>query len=111
MDNAEDLVTLKLDIARNELLTANTTLAVAAVGVGFSAYITGIFGMNLDNTETIQQTKGLFAGIVVMTSLLMVLSIVVVIAYYRSQGTTHACHPTPATPCLLSYSLLYRDIS
>ena len=29
MDNAEDLLNLKLDIARNELLTANTTLAVA----------------------------------------------------------------------------------
>ena len=39
MDNAEDLITLKLDIARNELLTANTTLAVAGDPLALSLYI------------------------------------------------------------------------
>ena len=53
-----------------------------------------LLGQNLDNTEGIQQTKGLFAGIVVMTSLLIVFGIVMVISYYRAQGTNTA-HAIP----------------
>jgi hypothetical protein len=34
MQNAEDLMSLKLDTSRNELLTANTTLTIATVAIG-----------------------------------------------------------------------------
>ena len=57
-----------------------------AVCIGFSAYITGVFGMNLDNTTTIQQQKGLFAAIVGATFFFIVVGIGMVIGYYRSQG-------------------------
>ena len=54
--------------------------------IGFSAYITGVFGMNLDNTNTIQQQQGLFAAVVGATFALIVVGIGLIISYYRSQG-------------------------
>lgn len=45
---------LKLDTSRNRLLVTNTTLVVYLVAIAFSAYLTGIYGMNLDQTVTIQ---------------------------------------------------------
>jgi Mg2+ and Co2+ transporter CorA len=50
MQNAEEFVSLRLDFARNELMAANTMLTLLSVCIGFSAYITGVFGMNLDQT-------------------------------------------------------------
>ena len=67
-------------------VTACGTACGAAVCIGFSAYITGVFGMNLDNTGAIQQQKGLFAAIVGATFFLIVVGIGLVIGYYRSQG-------------------------
>lgn len=63
IQSAEELVSLRLDTSRNELLIANTALAVLACSIGFSAYITGVFGMNLDNTKYIQPVNGVFAGV------------------------------------------------
>ena len=39
---------------QNELLIANTCVTVLAAAIAFSGYITGLFGMNLDNTAYIQ---------------------------------------------------------
>eukprot|EP01034_Spumella_vulgaris_P025879 gene25879-32385_t len=61
IQSAEELVSLRLDTSRNELLIANTALAVLACSIGFSAYLTGVFGMNLDNTVYLQFVKGGFA--------------------------------------------------
>lgn len=60
IQSAEELVSLRLDTSRNELLIANTALAVLACGIGFGAYITGLFGMNLDNVNTIQDVTNSF---------------------------------------------------
>lgn len=51
-----------------------------------SAFITGIFGMNLDNTNTIQNVKGLFIGVVFAAILLIFVVYVSTVAYFRSQG-------------------------
>jgi len=61
IQNAEDLVSLRLDTSRNELLVANTAFALLSCCIGIGAYITGVFGMNLDNTLTIQPQTGSFA--------------------------------------------------
>ena len=45
---------LRLDTSRNELLVANTAIAVLGCCIGLGAYVSGIFGMNLDNTYTFQ---------------------------------------------------------
>jgi hypothetical protein len=53
-------VLLRLDTSRNELLVANTVLAILGCSIAFSAYITGIFGMNLNNTKSIQPVENVF---------------------------------------------------
>ena len=66
---------LKLDTSRNKLLITNTTLVVYLVSISFGAYLTGIFGMNLDQTVTIQPIFGVFETIFVSSlSLIIILS-------------------------------------
>lgn len=73
---------LRLDTSRNELLVVNTRLVVYMVAVGFSAYVTGIYGMNLDNTITIQfVVYGVFEAVFV-TSFALILIISSAILYY-----------------------------
>jgi hypothetical protein len=73
---------LRLDTSRNELLVVNTRLVVYMVAVGFSAYITGVYGMNLDNTVTIQfVVYGVFEAVFV-TSFALILIISAAILYY-----------------------------
>ena len=60
MQSAEELVSLRLDTARNQLLVANTALCVLACAISAGSYITGAFGMNLDNTVKLQAEPGLF---------------------------------------------------
>ena len=73
-------LSLRLDTSRNELLIANTMLAVLACCFGLGAYVSGIFGMNLDNTlNGIQQhrhgfytvTAASFGGMCIMFFLLV----------------------------------------
>ncbi|KAG5182069.1 hypothetical protein JKP88DRAFT_319716 [Tribonema minus] len=52
MRNTETLIQardVKLDIARNQLLTASTIFSLVAMCLSFGAVITGLFGMNLNN--------------------------------------------------------------
>ena len=81
MDNAEDLVTLKLNIAQNELLTANTSLAVLAVTIGFGAYLAGVFGMNLDIPDGID-----FIVVFAVTMVIIVVGSLLIMGYYQWEG-------------------------
>jgi hypothetical protein len=56
---------LKLDSSRNQLLVVNTRLVVYVVAIGFAAYLTGIFAMNLDNSITLLYVYGIFEAIFV----------------------------------------------
>jgi Mg2+ and Co2+ transporter CorA len=59
---------VKLDIARNKLLTAGTIMALISACLSFGAVVTGLFGMNLENDHS--GSHGWFVGIAV--SLLIV---------------------------------------
>ncbi len=83
VESAEDLVSLRLDTSRNELLIANTAMTVLACSIAFSAYITGVFGMNLDNTAFLQPVRGLFLGVTGGTLLLIPLLYCSVCRYLR----------------------------
>eukprot|EP01042_Synura_sphagnicola_P004810 gene4810-6123_t len=61
IQTSQDLVLLRLDTSRNELLVANTAFAILASCVGLGSYIAGLYGMNLDNTVTIQPIYGVFS--------------------------------------------------
>jgi Mg2+ and Co2+ transporter CorA len=79
-------VSLRLDISRNENLIANTALAVLSCSIAFGAYITGIFGMNLDQTIYLQPKKGSFVGVTVASFAVIVVIFVVVYGYFRHTG-------------------------
>lgn len=49
MQNTENYVTVKLDMARNKLLTIGTIFALVNMCFAFGALVSGIFGMNLYN--------------------------------------------------------------
>lgn len=77
-------MSLRLDTSRNELLIANTALAVLACSIGFAAYITGVFGMNLDNTVYIQNVRGGFAGIFAGSFALIPFVFLLICAYLKN---------------------------
>eukprot|EP00968_Pinguiococcus_pyrenoidosus_P027330 scaffold7367_cov270-Pinguiococcus_pyrenoidosus.AAC.3 len=49
IDNTEESVILKLDLARNRLLKVDTMIAVVSCGFAFGSMVAGLFGMNLRN--------------------------------------------------------------
>lgn len=86
IQSAEELVSLRLDTSRNELLIVNTALAVLACSIGFGAYITGMFGMNLDNVDTIQPVEHSFAVVSICSFAAIVLLFGVILYYLRQTG-------------------------
>lgn len=49
MQSAEELVMLRLDTSRNQLLIADTVISVVACCIGLGSFIGSIYGMNLKN--------------------------------------------------------------
>ena len=64
---------LRLDMQRNKVLSANIVISLVTGALTFGAYISGIFGMNLDNTQFIQLLPGVFATIWVGTMVFMMI--------------------------------------
>jgi magnesium transporter len=84
LQNAEDSMKLKLDTSRNRLLITNTTFAVYLMAIGFGSYLTGIYGMNLDNTVTIQfVVYGVFETIFVASFSIIIIISASVLYYLR----------------------------
>jgi Mg2+ and Co2+ transporter CorA len=79
-------LSLRLDTSRNELLIANTVLAILACCFGLGAYVSGIFGMNLDNTGKLQDTKNVFYIVIATSFGFMILMFVGMIWVFRSNG-------------------------
>lgn len=44
-------ISTKLDSSQNEVMLAQFSLSILLCSIGFSVYISGIFGMNLDQTS------------------------------------------------------------
>ena len=74
IQSAEELIALRLDTSRNELLIVNTLLSGLSCSVAFGAYITGIFGMNLDNVDTVQTMKNSFPMITMISFSIIILA-------------------------------------
>jgi Mg2+ and Co2+ transporter CorA len=75
-----------LDTSRNELLIANTALAILSCSIAFGAYITGVFGMNLDNTVYLQPVHGGFAYITSGSFAIMFVIFALIYGYLRYAG-------------------------
>jgi magnesium transporter len=75
IQNAEDLVVLKLDCSRNQLLVADTKLSVVSVSLALGSFISSMFGMNLIN-----HFEGNTSGFIIVFGFTSILSIVVIIA-------------------------------
>lgn len=90
MQNAEQLMALKLDTARNQILVTNMSLQVASVLIAFGAYVSGIFGMNLDNTVTIMPVYGVFSIVWVSTLAIIIVGNLAIMYYYERTGVIPA---------------------
>jgi uncharacterized membrane protein YdbT with pleckstrin-like domain len=86
IQSAEELVSLRLDTSRNDLLIATTALDVLACSIAFGAYITGIFGMNLDNTLTIQERQYSFMVVTVSSFVVIVIVFAIALTYLQHNG-------------------------
>lgn len=86
IESAEALVLLRLDTQRNELLTANTSLTILSCAIAMGAYFTGVFGMNLDNTDTIQHVKGVFAVVFSSSFLAIFVMFFTIVAFFEYKG-------------------------
>jgi Mg2+ and Co2+ transporter CorA len=71
VNNSEDSLLLRLDVMRNQLLLANTLITIVAVNLAFGSFVSGIFGMNLDNTRNIEPMKDSFITVTVVTIAVM----------------------------------------
>lgn len=86
IENAEDLVSLRLDTSRNELLICNTAFSLLSCCIGLGAYLTGVFGMNLDNTISIQPVRGVFATIWAGSTAVIIVMFATVYGYLGYTG-------------------------
>jgi Mg2+ and Co2+ transporter CorA len=84
--NEESLFQLTLNYSQNEILILNTVMTMLTCSVGFGAYITGVFGMNLDQTSYLQPKQNSF--LVVSIASFALLSILFFIAkkYFTYKG-------------------------
>jgi len=74
LQNAEEVVMLRLDVSRNQLLVADTKLSVVSVSLAFGSFISSMFGMNLIN-----HFESNSSGFLIVFGLTTVISIIVVI--------------------------------
>ena len=86
IENSEDLVMLRLDTARNELLITNTIIAVVAANFAFGGFIAGIFGMNLDNSPRFEAWSYSFEIITIVTLFFVLMGIFLSLFYFKRNG-------------------------
>ena len=81
IDNAEDLFTMKLDIARNRLITADTIFTLLGMIAAAGALVAGLFGMNLD------QHKASFLWVAASTAVVCVVATAAIFSYLLKSDT------------------------
>ena len=81
IDNAEDLFGMKLDLARNRLITADTIFTLLGMVVGAGAMVGGFFGMNLHHEKTS------FITVCIVTASALLVSTAFVFWYLIRSGT------------------------
>jgi Mg2+ and Co2+ transporter CorA len=100
-------VLLRLDTSQNQLLIANTAITVLGCAIAFAAYITGAFGMNLDNVDSIQPVKFSFTVVFVLSFAGSVLLFLIIYGYLRQSGILPSFMSTNTLP--LSNSHKYNN--
>lgn len=65
--HCEENVLSKTNYSRNNLMILNMIISILMIAISFCSYITGLFGMNLDNVKDLQPINGIFNGVVVST--------------------------------------------
>jgi Mg2+ and Co2+ transporter CorA len=84
MQSAEELMSLRLDTSRNQLLFAETILSVVAICFAMGSFIGSILGMNLMNGQ--EYSNHAFAAVTAVTILAMlVMGIGIVLWFQRCQ--------------------------
>jgi Mg2+ and Co2+ transporter CorA len=86
VEHEESLFRLQLNYSQNEILILNTGLTILSCSIGLGAFLTGAFGMNLDNTITLQDKEYSFPIVVVSSLVAMTLSFLLTFGYYQSKG-------------------------
>jgi len=84
MQNAEELVMLRLDTSRNQLLIADNVISIVSCSLGFGSFIGAIFGMNFDSEIWSDRTA--FSSVTVMTVIGMIVGAVGTIIYFQKTG-------------------------
>lgn len=82
--SVEELVLLRLDTSRNQLLIADIILSLSGFVLGCGNLIGAIFGMNLVNH--LENNPNTFVIVIVITILLMLGVFVGFIGYFRYSG-------------------------
>lgn len=74
---------LRLDTARNQLLSANISISVVACALAFGSFVGSIWGMNLNNK--VENRHGVFLMITLLTTGVMIVASTAVIWYMRAK--------------------------
>jgi Mg2+ and Co2+ transporter CorA len=75
-----------LDISRNEALMANTVIMIMGCAFAFGGYITGAFGMNLDQVSYLEPKKNGFLIVTMSTVFAIIVVFVVIYIYFARLG-------------------------
>jgi Mg2+ and Co2+ transporter CorA len=85
LTSSQEMVSMKLDTTRNELLKTNMILSIVALYLTIGGFVAGIFGMNLDNTIHLQFQKHVFISVTVITSGCIIIGSVITVLYFKGK--------------------------
>lgn len=79
IEHEEEYTILKSSLLQSQYMLINMIISILTCVIGFCAYITGLFGMNLDNVQYIQPVNGVFNGVLIATILFIPFATLVVL--------------------------------
>ena len=77
---------MQLDYSLNQLLKLNTIISLYAAAIGTGGYVAGLFGMNLNNTTTIQNIPYIFEVVCYSSALGALVGFFLLIKYLTATG-------------------------
>ncbi|XP_042379293.1 magnesium transporter MRS2-5-like isoform X1 [Zingiber officinale] len=81
IDDTEDFINIKLDNVRNQLIQFELLLAAATFVVAMFAVVTGVFGMNFE--DSVFDTASTFNWVVVLSSILCIVVYSFILLYFK----------------------------
>ena len=81
LQNAEEVVMLRLDVSRNQLLIADTKLSVVSVALAFGSFISSMFGMNLVNH--FESNSSGFLTVFLLTTITSIIVVIGTILHFK----------------------------